>query len=276
MKRMDFNLYLFLAVAILLLTVAWVMAQAVDTDSDGVKKPSEGTSPFQSKFDMNSDGQVTKEEWQSGWSIIFDATDKNADQYIDQTEVGAMLEKIGNPAFKAGKLEERFTAMDANGDGKVSQSEWKGPEQVFPKLDQNHDGSITSDELANRSFERKPGSRVQQMDTDGDGQVSASEWKGPEFAFSRLDANRDEKLSQEELAAAPNMTAAGNPKPFDLQASFDSIDTDKDKRISKTEINAWSENEFTKKDTNQDNVLTELDRSGFGKRPFGKGSKKSF
>ena len=37
--------------------------------------------------------------------------------------------------------------FDQNGDGKVSQSEFKGPEDLFSKMDRNSDGYITEDEV---------------------------------------------------------------------------------------------------------------------------------
>jgi Ca2+-binding EF-hand superfamily protein len=39
--------------------------------------------------------------------------------------------------------------MDLNHDGKISRSEWKGKEQAFDRIDVDHDGFITHDELKN-------------------------------------------------------------------------------------------------------------------------------
>jgi hypothetical protein len=52
-------------------------------------------------------------------------------------------------AKKAGKRtpEERFKAMDKNGDGKITKDEWKGDAAQFDKADANHDSVITLDEF---------------------------------------------------------------------------------------------------------------------------------
>jgi len=41
----------------------------------------------------------------------------------------------------------RFEEMDANNDGKVSKSEWKGRPRAFDRLDADHDGYVTREEL---------------------------------------------------------------------------------------------------------------------------------
>src|SRR5260370_22223104 len=35
-----------------------------------------------------------------------------------------------------------FAEMDKNKDGKISRDEWKGPAQIFDRIDTNHDGFI--------------------------------------------------------------------------------------------------------------------------------------
>ena len=37
--------------------------------------------------------------------------------------------------------------MDANGDRQISQAEWKGSADDFARLDANHDGILTRNEL---------------------------------------------------------------------------------------------------------------------------------
>ncbi|MBI2920465.1 MAG: EF-hand domain-containing protein, partial [Planctomycetes bacterium] len=37
--------------------------------------------------------------------------------------------------------------MDADGDGKVSKPEWRGPWEEFDRLDRNHDGVLDRQEL---------------------------------------------------------------------------------------------------------------------------------
>jgi Ca2+-binding EF-hand superfamily protein len=37
--------------------------------------------------------------------------------------------------------------MDKNNDSQISREEWKGPAELFNRLDSNNDGVITSDEI---------------------------------------------------------------------------------------------------------------------------------
>ena len=55
---------------------------------------------------------------------------------------------------------------------------------------------------------------IKNMDTDGDGLIARIEWKGPADAFDQIDANRDARLSIEELTAhlAASQNSGGGKK----------------------------------------------------------------
>ncbi len=102
---------------------------------------------------------------------------------------------------------------DADGDGRVSQEEFQGPDRVFSKLDQNGDGYIDEDE-ARKKPRRKPfknlATFMEDLDADNDGRVSKDEFQGPERFFSKLDQDEDGYIDEEELANAPRKK--GRPK----------------------------------------------------------------
>ena len=91
-------------------------------------------------MDANKDGKVSQEEWK-GPAEMFGKADKDADGFVTLEELVASMP---NPKEKIlGKLKE----MDADGDGAISQEEWKGKPEMFGRLDKNGDGQITSDEM---------------------------------------------------------------------------------------------------------------------------------
>ena len=84
--------------------------------------------------------------------------------------------------------------IDRNGDGAISRSEWRGNESSFRQRDWNNDGVLSGDEIDARLAESLADFRT--IDQDGNGQVTAQEWRQ---AFSRMDRNNDGAITQDEL-----------------------------------------------------------------------------
>ena len=121
-------------------------------------------------------------------------------------------------------------------------------EEDFRRLDANHNGSITKDEIT------KDGSPVlqanfDQFDANRDGKLSLQETtafvltqreldtRKKNEAFQRMDANHDGGISKEE--------AGKENDPF-LFDNFDAIDNNKDGKLSLQELNAFSEEQANK------------------------------
>ena len=129
------------------------------------------------------------------------------------------------PAAEGGRqrwhdfAEQKFTDADSNHDGNISQSEWQSArlreaKEGFQRMDLNRDGKLSRTEMeqahSQRMGERRDkmherGERLRGLDADGDQQLSRAEIGDslPRLAadFDRLDANRDGKLSREEIRA---------------------------------------------------------------------------
>src|SRR5689334_8417484 len=101
-------------------------------------------------------------------------------------------------AHGGGKGLARF---DRDGNGVVTRSEMRTTAgEHFDKIDTNHDGKLTIDEIqaAHREAAAK---HFAAKDTDKDGKLSRAEVsKMPDEKFARLDTNKDGFLTPDELA----------------------------------------------------------------------------
>jgi Ca2+-binding EF-hand superfamily protein len=149
-------------------------------------------------------------------------------------------------AHGAGKGLARF---DRDGNGAVTRSEMRTTEgERFDKIDTNHDGQLTADEIQ-AAHREAAAAHFAAKDTDKDGKLSRAEVaKMPDPMFARLDANHDGFLTPDELAQGH----AGHG-----QKGFQRADTNGDGAISRDEALARSEKRFARLDTNGDGVITQ-------------------
>ncbi len=98
--------------------------------------------------------------------------------------------------------------------------------------------------------------RLKRMDTNGDGEISRDEWRGPPQFFERMDADGDGVISGKEMDVS-GRTGRGQGQGGQRSGQRggglqpDAMDADKDGKISKKEIGDW----FEKSDKNGDGFV---------------------
>lgn len=216
------------------------------------------TSQFFDEYDKNADGKVTKNEF-GGSGEVFKLLDRDGDGNITPAELGLPADykparavrkkaptgtadgaekkgegrkgkgrkgkgggkgKGGNDRGK--KMRERMKAMDADGDGKVSREEWKGPPEAFDRFDRNKDGFIDKGDRPARGGAGRAGPGGAGPGGAGQGKVTpADQKKRVDAHFKKLDKDGDGKLGGDEL-----------PNPAMLQRA----DKDADGTLSREEF----------------------------------------
>lgn len=157
----------------------------------------------------------------------------------------------------------RFQAMDGNGDGVISRSEWRGSDQSFKVHDWNGDGVLSGNEVrvgATRDqgeddFDqgRRPEFRnwtergFDNLDRNGDGRIARSEWFYDREGFNRADRNGDGTLTRAEFL--------GNDVDSDREDRFDYLDANNNGRVERSEWHG-SRDAFEWMDRNNDGVLS--------------------
>lgn len=158
-----------------------------------------GAMLFQS--DANSDGVVTRQEFDAGQASLFTRLDANSDGALTREEHRARRGERGHHRGGFGHMR----GADANSDGNITRDEFLArPIAHFDRMDANDDGVISADERPQRR-ERAEGEQHRRRfnpDANNDGSVSQAEFAAAGAAhFERIDANHDGRVTREEAEA---------------------------------------------------------------------------
>ncbi|WP_412546357.1 hypothetical protein [Maricaulis sp. MIT060901] len=103
--------------------------------------------------DANGDNTITREEVAELQSEMFDWMDRNADGYLDDSDMSPMNRRLREMREREGsegreRPRRRGRRADTNEDGRVSREEFMNVEhRWFERLDSDENGSITPEEL---------------------------------------------------------------------------------------------------------------------------------
>ena len=266
------------------------------------------------KRDKDGDGRVSRDEWKESGEV-FAKIDANQDNHLTTDEFSAHFKalkrsklrkkkkknaKKKGTASKSKKPKTILKNMDKDGDTKVARQEWRGQKALFGKIDANQDDHLTLKELnahfgspagsdgkkkkggkakAQKSKTKTPQTLVKNMDTDGDGKIAREEWKGQEDQFDKIDADRDTRLTVEELGAHLSTLAGseagkkGSGKPKGPNTVIKNMDEDGDGTIARDEWKGPAE-AYDQIDADGDNRVTAKELAAIiGAREQSKGGK---
>jgi len=185
-----------------------------------------------SMLDADNNGYLDADEYSGqvlGFSIPFEALDADGDGMVYAKEVGTLLEqrqaviRAQIRARAADQEDALFTALDTNGDGRLTAREIYGAPSVLNDLDSNRDGQLQSHEIpgtmavgfvrgdaqqdnallvmpaaSGRSDDEELPAWFVGMDSNADGDISPREFLGSSDKFQQLDADGDGFVSGDE------------------------------------------------------------------------------
>jgi hypothetical protein len=175
----------------------------------------------------------------------------------------------------------RFQAMDSNGDGVITQAEWRGSPRAFERNDWNRDGILSGDEVRVGAPRDRFGNPVvdpaereyvfddwttrgfRSLDHNRDNRISRDEWHFDREDFRFADRNSDGVITRAEFFGRDQGTdseaaAIAGAAPNDL---FASADVDRDRVLTLDEW-PWSRASFNERDRNDDNRVTRAEFHG--------------
>lgn len=157
------------------------------------------------RLDKDKDGKLSRREIQAQPKLepALAVADRDGDGAVDEAELRALLAALlqqrqaddrarGRPQ----PYEVPFDTWDQDQDGKLQQNEWRGPRQLFVRIDLDRDAAVGRDEVARYKQRVLGDDFLERFDLDGDGKVTLAEFGGPADAFRRADRNGDSVITK--------------------------------------------------------------------------------
>jgi Ca2+-binding EF-hand superfamily protein len=158
-------------------------------------------------YDANSDGVLTRQEFDAGHAARFTEMDTNRDGQVTREERRAQHQarREGGEGRRGGHHRAAFSRADANNDGNITREEFLArPNQMFDRIDANRNGVIEASERPQPRQRGEGGPRRERFNPDADNNGSISQAEHTAMGarvFERMDTNSDGRVTQEERQA---------------------------------------------------------------------------
>ena len=142
------------------------------------------------RLDHDTDGRVSRDEWHF---------DPEGFRRVDHDRDGSLTrgEFLDADASEDDDRDDSFENLDADGDGRLSRSEWHGTRSRFDALDEDHNGVLTREEVAGP--EEPAPDLFTSVDVNRNGSLEWSEWHWSRASFDARDPNRDGRITRDEI-----------------------------------------------------------------------------
>ncbi len=200
------------------------------------------------RLDTDKNGKVSLDEAKASASAAFKAFDTDGNGAISKDEI-----KARRAAFKEAR-KAVHNAAEADKDKARDAMRAGGPYMLpgagkrFDRTDADKSGTLSEAEVlasAEKMFERRDSNKDGAIDT-ADARPGKGKWhhgKRAEHMLKRLDADKDGKLSKDEMLARATRT-------------FQRADADKNGEVTKAEMETAAAARFQKRDRNGDGFIT--------------------
>jgi Ca2+-binding EF-hand superfamily protein len=227
-------------------------------------------------LDANNDGKISKDEFATASQHLFTAADSNHDGILTPLEMRRGMQIARQEVTGRGLM-----GLDTNHDGTISRDEFLArPEQIFARLDKNHDGKLDAGEIADAQRARMGHMRrmMQHMqghfgmqgmrggfgggapwrDANGHQGQWGSQW-GQGHQWGR-GADHDRRWGDRSFGGdnggRHGAAARGNPVQRAIWTWLRRADTDHDGALSRAEAEAATTALFDSIDTNHDGSIS--------------------
>jgi Ca2+-binding EF-hand superfamily protein len=157
-------------------------------------------------MDRDGDGVITRAEWR-GNDQSFRVHDWNGDGVLSGAEVRAeqgpyaddSADAVADQGRNTDWSAEGFARLDRDGDGRITQREWRYGADLFSQIDRDRDQQLSESEFLGVEADREILDRFDYLDQNRDGVLTMNEWQRNEWSFRRRDLNRDGVITRGEF-----------------------------------------------------------------------------